>query len=181
MLSLVDGSFALRKTVSNDPNIPDGTYTLARWHLSALYGGTTFTNNIAADGDPLVRMVSPCTMEQGLHVKGDITCDGAIKSPFHCAGKVNGANVSVSARKGRSVFQVARPSGRPVGIYRVTFTTPHPDGDNYVVSLAVQVFNGSIKVWEFSTFVPNSTSFHVVIMNTSNALVDADWHFSVIA
>ena len=119
-------------------------------------------------------------MEQGLHVKGDITCDGAIQSPFHCAGKVDGSDLSVFVRKGTSAFTITRPDGRPVGIYHVAFTDPHPDGADYVISLTVQVFNCTIKVWEFSTYVPNANGFHVVILNSSNAVADAAWHFSVI-
>ena len=119
-------------------------------------------------------------MESDLHVTGHISY-GALLSPFWVAGKVNGGDLSVSVRKGRSAFSITRPEGRPVGIWNVAFTSPHPDGAEYVVLVTVQLFNCAAKVWEFSSFAPTADGFHVVILNTSNALSDAVWHFSVIA
>jgi len=181
LLSLDGNSLSIQRFFDGDPNIPNGWHTLSRFDLSAIYGGSLFVDNIAADIAGFVRIVSPCQTEQGLHVKGDITCDGSIQSPFHCAGKVDGSNLAVTVSKGTSAFTITRPDGRPTGIYHVAFTTPHPDGAEYVVQLTVQVFNCTIKVWEFSTFVPNANGFHVVILNSSNAVTDAAWHFSVIA
>ena len=71
MTTLANGSFAIQKGVTGDANIPDGTYTVARFNLSALYGGSLFVDNIAADEGTFVRIVSPCQTEQGLDVKGD--------------------------------------------------------------------------------------------------------------
>ena len=120
------------------------------------------------------------TVANNLHVDGTISY-GTLTSPFWAAGQVDGTDVSVSARKGRSVFTITRPAGRPTGIWKVAFTDPHPDGADYVVLLTVQLFNCTAKVWEFSNFAPTADGFHVVILNTSDAVADAVWHFSVLA
>ncbi len=123
MLALVDGSFAMRKTVKDDPNIPDDTYVLGRWHLSPVHGGVLFVNNLSADDDAFLRVVSPIQADYGLTVKGDlhvdgnVTCDGAIKSPFWCSGAID-ANGSIKSSKGQVGFTVTKIQA---GLWQITY------------------------------------------------------------
>jgi len=121
-----------------------------------------------------------------LNVLGNISCSGTISgnitapSTYWAAGKVDGNDLSVPVRKGTSAFTVTRATDKPVGVWKVSFSTPHPDGADYVVQVTPQQFNCTAKVWEFTGSNPTANDFHVVVLNTSGALTNAIWHFSVV-
>jgi hypothetical protein len=98
-------------------------------------------------------------------------------SPFFCAGRVNGENMTISSSRGRVGFTFTRPSGYPTGVYRITFAEAAPDA-NYVIS-AVQEKTGNIKVWDSANFRPTATSFHLVAYAQSWSLMDTWFSFSV--
>jgi hypothetical protein len=99
--------------------------------------------------------------------------------PFWAAGRVNGTNLSILKSNGRYGFTVTRAPDFPTGVYKITFNTAAPDA-NYVISLA-QFGNGNVKVWENTLYsgLPTATHFHVVTYNTSWAVANYDFYFSV--
>jgi hypothetical protein len=100
-------------------------------------------------------------------------------SPFYCAGKVNGGgSITIVSDAGRVRFTVTRVAGQSAGVYKITWVEPHPRGSEYVIQLTSQI-SGFLKV-RYSP-VPNSTSFHIEMYNTSGALANEMFYFLVIA
>jgi hypothetical protein len=167
----------LRKTITDDTNIPDGTYTLGRWHLSPLYGGSLFVNNIAADGDAFLRVVSPIQADYGLTVKGDlhvdgnVTCDGAIKSPFWCAGAI-AADGSVLSSRGQVGFTVTKIQA---GLWQITYAL-HPDSIP-IVLLGACV--GASRL--YLSGMASNNFFRVWTREWDYGITDSPWNFSVLA
>jgi len=131
LATLANGSLAIQKAVVGNANIPDGTYTAARFDISALFGGSTFTNAVAADSAPYVTHVSKSIFRNDLHVMGNLSCDGVLTpSPFWVAGNI-GTNGAVYDHKGRYGFSAVKISGDHA--YDIVFPS-HPDGNRYTVS-----------------------------------------------
>jgi hypothetical protein len=100
-----------------------------------------------------------------------------VDSPFFCAGRCNGENMTVLSSRGRVGFTFTRQSGYPTGVYKITFAEAAPDA-NYVISVA-QEKTGNIKVWDSANFRPSTTSFHLVAAAQSWSLMDTWFSFSV--
>ena len=164
MTTLANGSFAVQKSVTGHAYIPDGTYIAARFDISALFGGSTLTNAIAADSAPYVTHVSKSIFRNDLHVMGNLSCDGVLTpSPFWVAGNIGG-NGAVYDHKGRYPFSAVRLSGDYA--FDVTFPS-HPDGARYTVSTSSS---------EFHTMIRNqvATGFRVYCRNASNSGINLD-------
>jgi len=159
MTTLVDGSYAIQKDVVGDANIPDGTYTAARFDVSALFGGSTLTDAIAINTAPHVTHVSKSVFIQDVQVDGDLVCNGAPPSPFWIAGRINGLGDN-SGQKGKYVFTSTKVSTM---IYDITFPS-HPDGSNYTVLLGSTEYH---VLYRSET----PTSLRIYAVNNSNAFV----------
>jgi hypothetical protein len=133
-------------------------------------GAVTVSGNVASAGQ---------VAAQTMFCQGSLTLNGNLVgwSPFFCAGRVNGENMTILSSRGRVGFTFTRPSGYPTGVYKITFATAAPDAD-YVIS-AVQEKTGNIKVWDSSTFRPTVNSFHIVAYAQSWSLMDTWFSFSV--
>jgi hypothetical protein len=101
----------------------------------------------------------------------------AIPSPFWCAGKVDGFSMAKLASQGRYGYSAWRGTNFPAGVYQINFNTPFASA-NYVITLTNQS-TGHCKVWDST--LPTAEGFHIVVFNTSNALSNSIFHFSVIA
>jgi len=96
-------------------------------------------------------------VEAGLHVVGNITCDGNVKSPFWVAGNINGSG-QVLVNKGLHIMSSTKvPGDSAIDV----FFPAHPDGDRYTVS---------ISSTEFHTLYRNqtSTSFRLHARSSKN-------------
>ena len=75
-------------------------------------------------------------------INGNLTVNGTIPSPFWVAGKIDGsvagAVPTIVTRKGQygSEITCVRKAGISVGIYDISWTTPHPDGANIVAMVS---------------------------------------------
>ena len=67
-----------------------------------------------------------------LTVNGTLTANNLSYIPWYVAGRYDGVNMTLLKNKGQYPFTVARVSGQPAGFYQITWSTPHPDGANYV-------------------------------------------------
>ena len=112
------------------------------------------------------------------HGNLQVSIDSNSLNPFWVAGKVQGSNVTKLADKGRVGFTVQRSPTHNAGVFNITFNQAHPDGDGYVISVTSEMQHD--KVWENNTYAPDANGFSVVIYNQTNALVNADFYFSVL-
>jgi hypothetical protein len=78
-----------------------------------------------------------------LTVVGNLTVSGTVNSsPFWVAGKIDGsvagAVPTIVTRKGiyGSEIICVRKSGQPIGVYDISWTTPHPDGINIIAMVS---------------------------------------------
>jgi hypothetical protein len=124
------------------------------------------------------RVANQVTCQDNLTVTGELVCQGNLSvsgnvvgwSPFWAAGMVSGTGVAL-ATKGRVGFTCTRVS---VGRFRIDFATPHPDGDAYVINAVAAVFH----CW-VGFLTPEF--FEVNMANAGNSLIDANFHFAVLA
>jgi hypothetical protein len=101
-------------------------------------------------------------------------------SPYWVCGIFDGNDLAKLADTGRHPFTVTRPSGSTVGIFRVSWSTPHPQGVNYIIHVTAEF---GIAMIRRRTDGPNtSTSFDCFCRDPSNATVNANRiiHFSVV-
>jgi hypothetical protein len=119
------------------------------------------------------------TIQENVVINANLTVNGTTSSdwtPFWCAGKVNGANATVIASKGRVGYSVSKVS---IGTYLITFNTAHPDDSDYIVSTTAQTYHTMIRAG--TGFDPTNTTFQVVVINSPNALSDISFVFTVLA
>jgi hypothetical protein len=104
-------------------------------------------------------------------------------SPFFCAGVVNGQNLSIRASQGQVSFTVARVANYPAGVYKVTFASSHPRGNDYVILVHSRGSNSYLTPAIAEAPTPQTAGyFHVTLRNTTaTALQDEQFHFSVLA
>jgi hypothetical protein len=117
------------------------------------------------------RAASQVTCQDHLTVTGNLSVLGNFGwSPFWSAGMVSATGAAL-ATKGRVGFTCTRVS---VGRFRIDFATPHPDGDAYVINAVAAVFHSWVGL-----ITPGS--FEVNMASASNALIDTNFHFAVLA
>ena len=61
-----------------------------------------------------------------------LTANNLSYIPWHVAGRYDGVNMTLLKSKGQYPFTVTRVSGQTAGFYQINWSTPHPDGANYV-------------------------------------------------
>jgi hypothetical protein len=102
-------------------------------------------------------------------------------SPFWVCGIFDGNDLTKSADTGRHPFTVTRPSGSTVGIFRVSWGEPHPQGVNYITHVSGEF---GVAMIRRRTDGPNtSTSFDCFCRDAGNIATNANRiiHFSVVA
>ena len=114
-----------------------------------------------------------------LHLRGDLTLGGTMPSPFFCAGKVDGNDLSILSSMGRVGFTMSRHSISSTGVYKITFKSTNPFGSHYVINTTNQQ-SGHCKVWDNTDSLPGDDSFHIVTYSTAGVLQNSVFHFSVI-
>jgi hypothetical protein len=109
-------------------------------------------------------------------VNGYLETGAAVdRNPFWIAGKVNGSTLQKLTSKGRYDFDIVRVPGNATGVYEISFSTAHPDGDNYVIFLTC----GSNHHYTREGF-GNSTKFQIVLTNAGNTALDTMFYFAVL-
>ena len=95
-----------------------------------------------------------------------------------CAGVVGSTGTKYNAT-GQVSFTVARLSGYPAGAWTITFSSAHPLGANYVVTVAGR----GVYTYVSSNPIPTSTAFVVVMLapGTSTPPIDGVFIFMVLA
>jgi hypothetical protein len=165
------------------PNLLGYTQILSSLDVS---GDMSVTNVIYSQGEPvalrsqtepLFTAVDPLYKNLNLQTGA---YELKVRSPFWCAGRVNGATLATVASIGRVGYTVSRPDGFPVGVYEIRFASPAPN-NNYVISLTQQG-NGNIKIWDATLYdgPPTAARFNVVCYNTNWQVADFIFHFSVV-
>jgi hypothetical protein len=107
----------------------------------------------------------------------NLTLNGSLTgwTPYYCAGRVNGVNVTVGSSIGRVGYTVARASGQATGVFVITFASPAPN-NNYVITMLPMTF-GTCYLWDVNP--PTVNGFHCVVVNNTWQLRNATFHFSV--
>jgi hypothetical protein len=118
-----------------------------------------------------------------LVVPGNITLSGTINgwTPFWVCGIFDGNDLSKLSDAGRYPFTVTRPSGSTVGIFRISWSTPHPLGANYIAHLTGEF---GVAMIRRRTDGPNtSTSFDCFCRDPGSMATNVNRiiHFSVYA
>ena len=115
-----------------------------------------------------------------LGVTGTLTVSGKVTMPgfLFCAGVVGSTGTKYST-SGQATFTVARYTGAPAGIWVITFSSAHPLGANYVVTVTPR--NSAAYIC-FNP-APTSTTFTVTLTapGTASPPVDAIFSFMVLA
>jgi hypothetical protein len=100
---------------------------------SLTVGGVNVAGALAAS-EPAFTAVAP--LQKGFNLQTgelELRVNGTIdSSPYFCAGLVNGYNLDIKQSRGVS-FTVDRNSTYTTRVYKITFATPHPSGDEYIV------------------------------------------------
>jgi hypothetical protein len=145
----------------------------------AVGGSVNFESYIGVNG--VFAAFGDSAFSRNVTIAGNLTTTGTISAsnsnPFWVAGVYDGFNMTRTATKGRYGYSVARAGGFAAGVYAITFDTPY-NSANYVINLTNQS-TGHCKIWDSA--LPTVNGFHVVIFDTSNALANSVFHFSVIA
>jgi hypothetical protein len=129
-----------------------------------------------------------------LTVNGNLTVSGGIPSPFWVAGKIDGsvagAVPTIVTRKGEYGSQITcvRKAGQPVGVYDISWTTPHPDGVNIVAMVSGEGASYSQTLGATAAGYPNTATTMTVIFRklysqpagAGEALVDCPFTFYVL-
>jgi hypothetical protein len=103
--------------------------------------------------------------------------------PFFCAGVVDGRNLSILASRGPVSFTVARLQNYGTGVYKITYATSHPAGNDYVVLVHSRSSNSYLTPPLAEAPIPQTSDFvHVSLRNTTaTALADEIFHFTILA
>ncbi len=125
--------------------------------------------------------------EAGIAVDGDLFVDGhlhytSITSPYWVAGRINGITPEILSSKGRHEFTFTRINA---GFYKITWTTVHPDGANFIVFCQGE---GTGSGWNIlidgnsSEDLANSeTSVTFIVRDQNFALTDGIISFALLA
>jgi hypothetical protein len=101
-------------------------------------------------------------------------------SPFWVCGIFDGNDLAKLADTGRHPFTVTRPSGSTVGIFRVSWSTPHPQGVNYITHVTAEF---GVAMIRRRTDGPNtSTGFDCFCRDPGSMATNVNRiiHFSVV-
>ena len=154
---------------------------MVQFQRDDLLKGSLSTNLIRANGAPQVTLDDDVRCEHALHVQGNLTCSGSTPSPYWVAGRVNGINQQILSSKGGNSFTFAR---KQTGYYRMTWSTPHPDGDNFIVFAQGE---GMGSTWNIlhnanTTNLANTSRSVMFIVRDSNfTITDGIINFAVVA
>ena len=113
------------------------------------YTGSSVATSISGGGDLATigaitsassSTAGNATVGGNLTVTGNVTINGSLSgySPYWAACKIDGSVASavptILKRKGDKGSEITcvRKSGQAVGVYEITWTTPHPDGANLI-------------------------------------------------
>jgi hypothetical protein len=134
-------------------------------------GVTELQSNVAVSGQ---------VAAQSVFCNTDLTVLGNLYTswtPFWIHGVFDGSTMVVTVNKGRVPFTVTRFA---TGGYGISWATPHPNGANYTVSLAVEFGVAYIRRREDGPIT--STSFDVMVRDAGFASLANRWvHISVLA
>jgi hypothetical protein len=102
-------------------------------------------------------------------------------TPFWVGGIFDGTDLAKLADTGRHPFTVTRPSGSTVGIFRISWSTPHPLGINYIVHVTGEF--GVAMVRRRIDGPNTSTSFDCFCRDPGSMTTNVNRiiHFSVVA
>jgi len=159
---------------------PNGTQNL---HISVspnlsveslTVGGTNVANALDAC-EPAFTAVAPLqktvNLQTGqLELRVDPNELGGSSNPFWISGVFNGSTMQILVNDGRYPFSVARISGYPIGVYRITWTEPHPRGAFYAIHCnGEDAFlyvrpraQGTVTSTEFTLVSKTSTMFNAL-------------------
>ena len=126
-----------------------------------------------------------CTAHRNLTVVGDLTVNGNISgvhSPFWVAGRVNGivGETSILTSKGRYAIGFQRLQA---GLYKITWTEPHPDNGNVVVLAQGEGTGGAWQILHDINDANRNTATSVTftVRNNNFNTVDGIVNFAVLA
>jgi hypothetical protein len=176
----VSGTLTAGNLRSND-TLEVGVYPPAA-ETVAVDGTIGATGNISTAAALRANSLAPVsgtvvTATQDLAVAGNLTLSGSLVgwTPYYCAGRVNGVNVTVGSSIGRVGYTVARASGQATGVFVITFASPAPN-NNYVITMLPMTF-GTSYLWDVNP--PTVNGFHCVVVSNTWQLKNATFHFSV--
>ena len=187
--AFLTGKFRLHSTANDVVRIQrfddDGEVVTDSWQTVVQFkwndaGGSMGVNRIRAHSGENVILEDSVLCERDvrclgdLHVTGNVTCDGTVPSPFFCSGTFSGTGAKLASAG--VAFTVVRES---VGVYRISFATPHPQGLYFAVTLTAQggsTWSGYILA-AFERV--DASSFRAVHRAQSGAKVDAEGSFAV--
>jgi hypothetical protein len=136
--------------------------------MGTMYINGVETHNVRSNG------ASQATIDDNLVVTGNVTINGSLinYNPFWVAGKVD-PNAVVLVSKGKVGFTVTRTA---TGNYRVDFNSAHPNGSNYVISIASDATNYWLDISSTT-----SSSFLVALRASNFAAQNSTLHFTILA
>ena len=134
------------------------------------------------------------TVSNNAVINGNLTVNGTMPSPFWVAGKIDGSTAgavpTILTRKGQygSEITCVRKTGQPVGVYDISWTTPHPDGVNIVAMVSGEGSSYSETLGAGSAGYPNTATSMTVIFRklysqpsgSNEAVVDCPFTFYVL-
>jgi hypothetical protein len=110
-------------------------------------------------------------------------------SPWWVAGKIDGATLTILNTKGEKASELTctRKSGTALGVYDIRWTTPHPDGANWVGFVQGEGSSYNETIGAFTTGYTNiSTGFTAIFRKlyaqptgANEGLVDCPFTFYV--
>jgi hypothetical protein len=127
------------------------------------------------------------------HLYGDVSITGSLIannfSPWWVAGKIDGATLTILNAKGEKASEITcvRKSGTTLGVYDIRWTTPHPDGANWVGFVQGEGSSYNETIGAFTTGYTNiSTGFTAIFRKlyaqpagANEGLVDCPFTFYV--
>jgi hypothetical protein len=102
----------------------------------------------------------------------------AVASPFWCAGRFSGSNLSKVGSSGRVSFDVERGSGFAAGVYKITCLT-HPRGSNHITNATASAVQ--CGVMNDPNYTPTSTTVHLFARAATGVLADCEMNFMILA
>jgi hypothetical protein len=163
-----------------------GTTTLQDVSAASLtVAGVNVASALAAS-EPSFTAVAPLQKTTNIQtgqveLRVDTTGLGGSSNPCWINGIFNGSTMEVQVNDGRYPLSISRVIGYAAGVYRISWTTPHPYGTYYVVNSVVE--DGYVYVRPRAVDSVTSTGFTLVVKagDTSNALQNRIVSVSVVA